>query len=192
MNAIELGRAYDIPDARCLTHDQALQLGRLFEDAGADAIQVRNHWLGYHVGGFFPDYLFYPEPPIPKERFPKEYNAGQNGVGANLHLAASMKRNLSIPVIIVGKLDPEIGEKILRDGGADFIAMTRRLQADPDGARHTVAADTIVPTSPLTSNTALFESLEGTVPELYAIGDCREPGMIVDAIADAWRVAGQL
>jgi len=132
MNAIEFGRAFDIPDARCLTHDQALQLGRLFQDAGADALQVRNHWLGYHVGGFFPDYLFYPEPPIPKERFPKEYNARDNGVAANLHLAASMKRNVSIPVIIVGKLDPDIGEKILRDGGADFIAMTRRLQADPE------------------------------------------------------------
>jgi len=132
MNAIELGRAFDIPDADCLTHDQALQLGRLFQDAGADAIQVRNHWLGYHVGGFFPDYLFYPEPPIPKDRFPKEYNASQNGVAANLHLAAAMKRNLSIPVIIVGKLDPDIGEKILRDGGADFIAMTRRLQADTE------------------------------------------------------------
>ena len=37
-------------------------------------------------------------------------------------------------------------------------------------------ADTVVPTSPLTANTALFESLEGSVPELYAVGDCREPG----------------
>jgi hypothetical protein len=61
-----------------------------------------------------------------------------------------------------------------------------------DGVRHTVIGDTIVPTSPLLPNTALFESLEGSVPELYAIGDCREPGMIVDAIAGAWRVGGQL
>jgi 2,4-dienoyl-CoA reductase (NADPH2) len=78
-------------------------------------------------------------------------------------------------------------------GATDMVIDRNGLSyTTSDGARHTVAADTIVPTSPLTPNTALFESLQGAAPELYAIGDCREPGMIVDAIADAWRVAGQL
>jgi 2,4-dienoyl-CoA reductase (NADPH2) len=36
------------------------------------------------------------------------------------------------PLITVGRLNPELGEKVLRQGQADFIAMTRRLQADPD------------------------------------------------------------
>jgi 2,4-dienoyl-CoA reductase (NADPH2) len=39
---------------------------------------------------------------------------------------------VSIPVITVGRLDPELGEEILREGKADFIAMTRRLFADPE------------------------------------------------------------
>jgi 2,4-dienoyl-CoA reductase (NADPH2) len=39
---------------------------------------------------------------------------------------------VSIPILVVGKLDPELGERVLREGKADFIAMTRRLQADPD------------------------------------------------------------
>ena len=33
---------------------------------------------------------------------------------------------------MVGRLDADLGEQILRDGKADFIGMTRRLQADPD------------------------------------------------------------
>ena len=39
---------------------------------------------------------------------------------------------VSIPVITVGRLDPELGEKALREGKADFIAMNRRLYADPE------------------------------------------------------------
>ena len=50
----------------------------------------------------------------------------------NVNLAAGIKQAVSIPVMVVGKLDPELGEKVLREGKADFIAMTRRLQADPE------------------------------------------------------------
>jgi thioredoxin reductase len=35
----------------------------------------------------------------------------------------------------------------------------------------------------------LFNSLEGKVPEVYAVGDCREPLLIVDAIGTGSRVA---
>jgi len=55
-----------------------------------------------------------------------------------------------------------------------------------------IEADTIVPTAPLKPNTGLFKSLKGVVPKVYAIGDCKEPRMIVDAIADGWRIANKL
>jgi len=132
MNGIELGRAIGIDDARCLSHDEAKAAATLIQAAGADALQVRNHWLGYHVGGFFPDYFFYPESPVPETRFPPEYHWQLQGAAANLHLVESMKRELSIPVILVGKMDPDLGERYLREGKADFIAMTRRLQSDPE------------------------------------------------------------
>ncbi len=132
MNGIELGLAIGIDDARCLTHDDAKAAAKLFEAAGADALQVRNHWLGYHVGGFFPDYFFYPQSPVPETRFPPEYHWQLQGAGANLHLVESIKRELFIPVILVGKMDPDLGERYLREGKADFIAMTRRLQSDPE------------------------------------------------------------
>jgi len=35
----------------------------------------------------------------------------------------------------------------------------------------------------------LLERLKGRVPEIYAIGDCQEPNLIVDAIAAGSRVA---
>jgi NADPH-dependent 2,4-dienoyl-CoA reductase/sulfur reductase-like enzyme len=37
-----------------------------------------------------------------------------------------------VPVIAVGRLDLELGEKILEEGKADLIALGRRLLADPD------------------------------------------------------------
>ena len=61
-----------------------------------------------------------------------------------------------------------------------------------EGERQTIKADSIVPTAPLKPNADLFKSLKGKVPQVYAIGDCKEPRMIVDAIADGWRVANAI
>ena len=61
-----------------------------------------------------------------------------------------------------------------------------------EGRKQTLQADTIVPTSPLQPNLELFKSLEGKAPEVYAIGDCREPRMIVDAIAGGWRIGNEI
>jgi hypothetical protein len=65
-----------------MTHQESKAVAKLLEEAGADAVQVRNHWLGYHVGGFLPDALFYPEPPVPSEAFPREYYTARRGAGA--------------------------------------------------------------------------------------------------------------
>ena len=132
INGMEIGRVMGIEDEKCLTPEDSRGIARLLQEAGADAIHVRSHWLGYHVGAYLPDILFYPEPPIPLKSFPKEYDWSRRGAGANVRLAAGIKEAVSIPVIVVGKLDPELGEKVLREGKADFIAMTRRLQADPE------------------------------------------------------------
>jgi len=56
-----------------------------------------------------------------------------------------------------------------------------------EGERQTLEADTIVPALPLTPNTELLESLKAKVPEIYAIGDCHQPRLIVDAIRDGLR-----
>jgi len=50
-----------------------------------------------------------------------------------LHLARGIRRAVTTPVIAIGKINtPELAEKILEEGEADFIAMARPLIADPD------------------------------------------------------------
>ena len=132
INGMETGRAIGIDDSQCLTPEDSRGIAQLLQEAGADAIQVRSHWLGYHVGAYLPDALLYPEPPIPLKSFPEEYDWSRRGAGANVPLASGIKKAVSIPVLVVGRLDPKLGEKVLREGKADFIAMTRRLLADPE------------------------------------------------------------
>jgi 2,4-dienoyl-CoA reductase (NADPH2) len=132
INTLEVGQALGYDDSTMLTAALARENARWLEKAGADAIMTRSHWLGYHVPGYLPDLLFYPDPPIPLEKFPKEYYAKEQGAGANILLAAGIKKEVSIPVTVVGRLDADMGERLLEDGWADFIGMTRRLQADPD------------------------------------------------------------
>jgi 2,4-dienoyl-CoA reductase-like NADH-dependent reductase (Old Yellow Enzyme family) len=46
--------------------------------------------------------------------------------------AQAIKRELSIPVSVAGKInDPYVAEEILRKGKADFLDMGRTLIADP-------------------------------------------------------------
>jgi 2,4-dienoyl-CoA reductase (NADPH2) len=58
-----------------------------------------------------------------------------------------------------------------------------------EGEKQTLEADTIVTALPLLPNTELLKELDGIVPEVYAIGDCKDPHLIVDAIADGARIA---
>ena len=132
MNGIEIGRTIGYDDSKCLTFEDAKKNVQIFQEAGADAIMVRNSWLGYHVCGFLPDYLFYPQPPIPLKEFPKEYNWHGRGAGANIYMVEETKKLVSIPVIAVGKISPKLGEKYLREGKADFIGMHRALMCDPE------------------------------------------------------------
>ena len=53
--------------------------------------------------------------------------------GVLLDIAARIKKEVTIPVIAVGKLrTPEIAKKVLKNGIADFIAIGRTLLADPE------------------------------------------------------------
>lgn len=95
-----------------LTNEEACRAAVLFEQAGADAIHVtgwgRNPFANFTDG------------PLP------------NQVGAYLDLAAEIKKQVSVPVIAVGRVLPEIADKAIGDGQIDFAAMGRQLLADPD------------------------------------------------------------
>ncbi|MFH1350332.1 MAG: FAD-dependent oxidoreductase [Pseudomonadota bacterium] len=53
--------------------------------------------------------------------------------GCLLHLSAGVKAAVSIPVIAAGRMNtPELAEKAIKEGKADFIAMGRAMIADPE------------------------------------------------------------
>ena len=58
-----------------------------------------------------------------------------------------------------------------------------------EGREETIEADTIVPALSLMPNSDMIDELEAMVPEVYILGDCRQPGLIVDAIGDGLRTA---
>ena len=49
-----------------------------------------------------------------------------------LPFAEAIKKRLRIPVIAVGRLEPDVADEALRDGRCDFVAMGRKLLADPE------------------------------------------------------------
>jgi 2,4-dienoyl-CoA reductase-like NADH-dependent reductase (Old Yellow Enzyme family)/thioredoxin reductase len=84
------------------------QVGRWAQEAGADAVHVSGHGYGADFVALCPG-------------MPGQHLAG----------AAEVKRNVSVPVIAVGRIYAELGEWALREGVADLIAMGRALIADP-------------------------------------------------------------
>lgn len=157
INGIEIGRIIGIEDDKCLTVDDVKGIARIVQKAGADAIMVRSLWLGKHISCFLPDTIFYPELPVSSASYGKIFDWSHWGAGAQVPLAALVKKAVSIPVIAVGRLDAELGEKVLREGKADFIGMTRRIIADPEYPKK-VAEGRLEDIAPCTAcNTCLEE-----------------------------------
>lgn len=92
--------------------EEGLEIARRLQAAGVDALSVDAgasetiHWM------------------IPSEFQPP---------GCSVPLAEMVKKAVTIPVIVSGKLGyPDLAEEILRDGKSDFIALGRALLADPE------------------------------------------------------------
>ncbi|HEY90785.1 MAG TPA: FAD-dependent oxidoreductase, partial [Dehalococcoidia bacterium] len=68
------------------------------------------------------------------------YGAGSSAIRAPISdrpgflvpLAERVRKVTVVPVIAVGRLGAELGEQVLSEGKADFIAIGRRLMADPE------------------------------------------------------------
>jgi thioredoxin reductase len=82
----------------------------------------------------------------------------------------------------------------LISGVKEFVEVTDKglTIITSDGKKQTIEADSIATALPLTPNNELLESLKKKVPEVYAIGDCREPLLIADAIGTGLRTAREV
>lgn len=104
------GHEYGPPGGQVAT--DAAAAARLIEAAGADAI---------HVSAMAHDsFADFTEGPLPAE------------VGQYRELARTVKAAVSIPVVAVGRILPELGEQMIAAGDCDFVAMGRQLLADPE------------------------------------------------------------
>ena len=78
------------------------------------------------------------------------------------------------------------GAEILKEVTYDRITDEGMTVTGKDGVQRTIEADTILITVPLKPNRGLAESLRNSAPEVHVLGDCRQPGLIIDAIADGF------
>jgi 2,4-dienoyl-CoA reductase (NADPH2) len=113
--------------------EESKVFAKMFERAGSDAIHVRVEFytnpqdILKRDSTHFPDMLHFPEDPKGLE---KEIDMSRHGKGGWVPVAAEIKKVVSIPVVVIGRMDPDLGEKILAEGKADFVAYNRRLMAD--------------------------------------------------------------
>lgn len=154
-NAVEYGMA------NCTTLEEGLKIAQIFQKAGADAILGRAHgYKDVSMDIIWPERVFIPEPPDP---LPKDCDWSQYGAGALVPIAATIKKVVSTPVLISGRIYPELAEKVLRQGKADFIGMTRRLQADPE-LPNKLASGRVDEIAPCTACSHCLESNSFRIP----------------------------
>ena len=91
---------------------ESLKMAKILEEAGVDAFHVD---AGVHESWDIGHPTSYQKP------------------GCMVEMAEAVKKVVKVPVIAVGKLGfPDLAEKVLEDGKADFIAIGKQLLADPE------------------------------------------------------------
>jgi 2,4-dienoyl-CoA reductase-like NADH-dependent reductase (Old Yellow Enzyme family)/NADPH-dependent 2,4-dienoyl-CoA reductase/sulfur reductase-like enzyme len=106
LDSVEVGKDGGI------TLDLAIETARMVEAAGVDAITVS----AYHDGG---QGKLHSASNIPHE--PE----------TNIPAATAIKAAVRVPIIASGRVEPESGDKHIGAGAYDFLAMGRKLLADP-------------------------------------------------------------
>jgi 2,4-dienoyl-CoA reductase (NADPH2) len=82
----------------------------------------------------------------------------------------------------------EAGARMFRDAKVTEIT-DKGVQISHSGATEFIEADTVVKVG-ITPDTGLAQALKGKAPELYLVGDCSEPGKLMEAVASGF-LAGQ-
>jgi 2-enoate reductase len=113
------------------TLEDALTVSRLLADAGVDALDVS---LTAYVTWQEVDGRRYP---LASSALSKEQPAG-----ANLSLAAGIRKATGLPVIAVGKLgEGDLAAEAVRDSQAEIVAVGRQMIVDPDAAGKILAGN---------------------------------------------------
>jgi len=102
--------------------NEAVEIAALLEEAGADVISVS---AGFHASR---PYAIIPGMSIER--------------GCYASLSRAVKDHVNIPVMAVGRINtPDVAERILLNGDADFVCLSRALIADPHFTTKAEAGD---------------------------------------------------
>lgn len=96
-----------------ITLDECKQFARMAEQAGADAVSV-SAYATIKSGVAFTE--------APLVQKPAGF----------LEWASEVRSVLDIPVIAVGRIEPEVADQAIGEGRCDFVAMARKMLADPE------------------------------------------------------------
>ncbi len=96
-----------------ITLDECKQFARMAEQAGADAVSV-SAYATIKSGVAFTEAPLVQQP------------------AGFLDWATEVRSAVSIPVIAVGRIEPELADSAIADGRCDFVAMARKMLADPE------------------------------------------------------------
>lgn len=110
-----------------ITPELAVENAKELEKAGYQYISVTGYGYGPLPFRFVPDYFPYPDPEPHMEPYMKDFE----GLGLWLPATKMVKEAVSVPVVCVGRLDEEKGERALTEGYADIAGYGRYLWADP-------------------------------------------------------------
>ena len=96
--------------------------------------------------------------------------------------------NATLPMWLAGK-----GAKLI-PGVKKYAEVTDKglVIIDKEGQRQLLEADSIVTATTSKPHDELLKEVAGKVAEIYAIGDCHQGGLIIDAIAEGHRIAKSL
>ncbi len=106
---VRINGSDDVPGG--VTQGEVIQQARILSEAGATAISISSG-MEYWSTLMAPSYLTPPGVVIP--------------------VAAEVKNAVHVPVIVSGKINPDLAEQTVKNGQSDFIALGRPLLADPE------------------------------------------------------------
>lgn len=105
--------AYELRTPGGISLEEAKQVARMAEAAGINALSISAYAQTTSGSAFT-------EAPLVHKK------------AGFLEWTAEIKEEVRIPVMAVGRLEPEVGDNAIAAGQCDFIAMARKMLADPE------------------------------------------------------------
>jgi 2,4-dienoyl-CoA reductase-like NADH-dependent reductase (Old Yellow Enzyme family)/thioredoxin reductase len=90
-------------------------------------------------------------------------------VAPNAEIAARIRKAVSIPISVVGRIvDPDVAESVLAAGASDFVTVGRALHADPDFVRKG-SGQNHVPQRPCVSCMVCIDCRNENIPAICSV-----------------------